>query len=314
MTDLRVRAYQAGDAAAVADLINLVAETGGGPGGFAAAEIDGAVTHEVKDAATDTRVITDAGGRLVAAALVPVPPGGGHRVELFGAVHPDRRGAGIGRELLAWQLERAAFRHAEIAPDAEWLGQVAAGVDDTSAIRLYERLGFTVERYFLAMTAPTASPPPVAPPAGVRLTPYTEDQERHVYAVHSAAFRDLWGFQERTFDEWAAQTVRSETFRPELSRLALAGEEIVGYVLPYEHAVPNRVYIGQVGTAGDWRRRGVASALLADLLGAAGQAGYTHASLDADADNPTGAARVYTSVGFAVDHHIVAYGKAIRVT
>jgi len=30
------------------------------------------------------------------------------------------------------------------------------------------------------------------------------------------------------------------------------------------------------------------------------------------APRPAGAARVYTSVGFAVDRHIVAYGKAIR--
>jgi mycothiol synthase len=310
MTD---RAYRAGDAAAVAALINLVAEAGGGPGGFAAAEIDEMVRHEVRDPATDTRVITDADGRLVAVALVPVPPAGGRRIELVGAVHPDRRGAGIGRDLLAWQLERAAVRRTEIAPEGEWLGQVAAGVDDTSAIGLYERFGFTVERYFLAMTAPTLSSPVVSPPAGVRLAQYQEDQERHVYAVHSAAFRDLWGFQERGLDAWAAQTVRSETFRPELTRVALAGGAIVGYVLAYEHALPSRVYLGQVGTAGDWRRRGVASALLADVLGAAGRAGYTHASLDTDAANPTGAAGVYGKVGFAVDHHIVAYTKAIRV-
>ncbi|GAA2644157.1 hypothetical protein GCM10010399_92610 [Dactylosporangium fulvum] len=193
MKGFHARAYRAGDAAAVADLINLVAEAGGGRGGLVAAEIDDVVNNEVKDLESDTLVITDAEGRLVAAALVPLPPEGGHRVELIGGVHPDRRGAGIGREVLAWQLDRAAVRHAEVAPDAEWLAQVVAGVADTSAIRLYERFGFTVGRYFLAMTAPTTPPPVVTPAEGVRITPYDPDLEREVHAVHSAAFRDLWG-------------------------------------------------------------------------------------------------------------------------
>ena len=268
------------------------------------------VNNEVKDPATDTRVITDAQRRLVAVGLVPLPPTGGHRVELIGGVHPDRRGAGIGRQLLAWQLDRAAVRHAEVAPDTEWLAQVAVGVADTSAIRLCERFGFTVGRYFLEMTAPTTPPPVATLVEGVRIRPYDPDCEREVYAVHTAAFGDLWGYQDRSFEAWAALTVRSETFRPELSRVALAGDTIVGYVLPYD-GVPGRLYIGQLGTAGSWRRRGVARSLLADVLGAAGRAGYTHAGLDTDADNSTGAAGFYEKVGFVIDQRIVVHHKPV---
>jgi mycothiol synthase len=311
MKDLHARTYRPGDATAVADLINVVSQAGGGHGGHIAAEIADVMNNEVHDPATDTLVITDAEGRLAAVALVPLPPAGGHRVELIGGVHPDRRGTGIGRELLTWQLDRAAVRHAEVAPDAEWLADVVAGAADTSAIRLYERFGFTVARYFLEMTAPT-TPTPVATPAeGVRIGPYHHDQEREVHAVHTAAFRDLWGFQDRSFESWAALTVRSETFMPDLSRVALAGDTIVGYVLPYDNGVPGRVYIGQVGTAGSWRGRGVASALLADVLGAAGRAGYTHAALDTDADNPTGAAGIYAKVGFVIAQRVVAYRKPV---
>src|SRR5262245_22549567 len=159
MTDIQARAYRAEDAAAVADLINTVGDAGGGPAGFTPAQLDEAVRNEVKDPAEDTRLLVDAGGRIVAAALVPLPSSGGDRLELIGAVHPDRRAAGIGRALLVWQLDRAAVRHAEVAPDVPWMAQVAAGVADESAIRLYERFGFSVARYFLAMTAPTTPPP-----------------------------------------------------------------------------------------------------------------------------------------------------------
>ncbi|WP_432843918.1 GNAT family N-acetyltransferase [Dactylosporangium sp. CA-092794] len=309
--DVHARAYRPGDAAAIAGLINAIAEAGGGPGGFAAADVEGVVEHEIRDPAADTRLLTDAGGALVGAALVPLPPAGGDRLELIGGVRPDRRGAGLGRELLAWQLGRAAARHAEIAPEARWQAQVVTGAADAAATRLYERFGFAVARYFLEMTAPTTPAPVVTPAGGIRLAPYQQDQERRVYSAHTAAFRGLWGYQERDFGSWAALTVRSGTFRPELSRLALAGDTIAGYLLAYDSGEPDRVYIGQVGTAGPWRRRGVASALLAEALAAAGRAGYVRAGLDTDAANPTGAAGVYARAGFVVDRRVVAYRRPV---
>ncbi|MEU0555571.1 GNAT family N-acetyltransferase [Dactylosporangium sp. NPDC006015] len=311
MTDFSVRPYAADDAAAVAELINLLSEAGGGHAGHVAAEIEDCVDNEVRDAALDTRVVTDGAGRLVAVALVPLPPEGGDRLELIGGVHPDRRGAGLGRELLAWQLERAAARHAELAPDAPWQAQVIAGDGDPSPTRLYERFGFTPSRYFLEMSAPTSEAPAVSPPPGVELAPYDAARDHELHAVHTAAFRDLWGYQERTFDAWAPLTVRSEAFLPELSRFALAGDEIAGYVLAYSSETPGRIYIGQVGTAVSWRRKGVAGALLAGVLGDAGRAGHTTAGLDTDADNPTGAAGVYAKVGFVVDQRVVAFRRPV---
>ena len=305
-----MRACRDGDAAAVTELINAILAAGGGHGGHVVAEIEDVLRHEVKDLAADTRVVTDAAGGLVGVALVPVPPEGGDRVELIGGVHPGRRGAGIGRELLAWQLERAAARHAEVAPGDVWQASVVAGVADAPAIRLYERLGFTVVRYFLEMAAPVTPPPVVPAVDGLRITPYHTGLERAVYAVHSAAFRELWGHQVRDLAAWTALTVRSEAFRPELSRVAFAGDDIVGYVLSYDGG-PGRLSIGQVGTAASWRRRGVASALLAEVLGAAGRSGCTTAALDADTGNPTGAAGIYAKAGFVIEQHIVVYHKPV---
>ncbi|GAA1215981.1 hypothetical protein GCM10009665_02230 [Kitasatospora nipponensis] len=314
MNDFLARAYRPEDAAAVADLFNAVAQAGGGHLELPAAAIENVVGAEVRDLASDTRVITDAEGRLLAAALVRLPPEGGFRVSLTGGVHPDRRGRGLGRELLAWQLDRAAARRAEAAPDGEWLAEVDAGVPDAAAIRLYERLGFAVERFFLEMAAPTSAPtssPSLAPPVeGLRIVPYAPDRERELHAVHNAAFRGTWGHQERVLESWAARTVRSQTFLPEVARLALAGDEVVGYVLPYADA-PEALYIGQVGTAPSWRRRGVAGALLCDVLEAAGRAGYTEAALETDADSTTGASGVYEKAGFVVKHRVAVYRKPV---
>ncbi|MFE0463151.1 GNAT family N-acetyltransferase [Kitasatospora sp. NPDC058965] len=310
MDEFLARPYRLEDAAPVAELLNTVSAAAGGHLELPAAAIENVVRTEVADPSRDTRVITDAQGRVLAVGLVRLPPGGGFRVGLEGGVHPDRRGLGLGRALLAWQLDRAAELHAGAAPGTPWLAEVDTGVRDAAAVRLYERLGFAVERFFLEMIAPVPAPAAAPPVVGLRIVPYGPDRERALHAAHRAAFGGSWGYQERTFESWAGLTVRSATFLPELARLALAGDEIVGYVLPYADA-PRALYLGQVGTAAPWRRRGVAGALIADVLGAAGRSGYTEAALETDADNAAGASGVYEKAGFAVRHRVVVYRKPL---
>jgi GNAT superfamily N-acetyltransferase len=261
----------------------------------------------VRDREADTRVAVAPDGAIVAVVSVPTPPPGGFRVDLVGGVHPDWRGRGLGRHLLRWQLDRAASIHGGVAPDARWEGHVQAMLGDTSALRLYERFGMTPQRYWFDMVAPTTAVPEARMPEGLTMRPYSPDCEKDLYAAHMEAFEDHWGYQRREFAEWSALTVRTEGFRPELSRIAFDGDEIAGYVLSYEDAKPGWFYIGQVGTRRPWRRRGLAGALLADVLGAAGEAGLTRALLDVDAASPTGAVGAYERVGFRVHHRSVTY-------
>jgi mycothiol synthase len=322
MTDLHARSCRLDDAPAVAELVNTAFAAGGGRGEFAVSEFEDELRR-----CDHTRALFDAGGRMVAVGLVPRPPAEGDHVELIGGVHPAWRGRGLGRALLAWQLERSA----------PWTAQVIAAVGDSPAIGLYERFGFTPMRYFLEMSAPTDflemsaptdflemsaptdfpdRPVPAGVPAvpaptggdgpGPRSTTFDPARAQELYRVHRDAFRDLWGYQERTFDEWADATVRATSFRPDLARLALEGDVIAGYVLPYDRG---SLYIGQVGTAVEHRRRGIATALLTEVLAAAGRAGFERATLDADAASPSGAPSVYAHAGFVVDEHIVVYRR-----
>ena len=55
------------------------------------------------------------------------------------------------------------------------------------------------------------------------------------------------------------------------------------------------------------RKRGVASALITWSLHAFAQGGFTHAMLGVDADNPTGAHRLYKALGFERERRSITH-------
>ncbi|MGH3680733.1 MAG: GNAT family N-acetyltransferase, partial [Natronosporangium sp.] len=104
----------------------------------------------------------------------------------------------------------------------------------------------------------------------------------------------------------------SDRFVPELSPLALAGDELAGYLLSYQDVDPDRFYIGQVGVRPGWRRQGLAGALLVRMLSAAGQAGRPWVWLRVDTESSTGAVGVYQRAGFTVESRSVTYATTLR--
>jgi len=213
--------------------------------------------------------------------------------------------------MLAWQIRRAEQMHEEIAPDATWEAHRGIELDDHDAVRLFRRNGMTPVRYWFEMAADTATAPEIPPPDGLTIVAYRPEYESAVHEAHMAAFRDHWGYQYRERAAWAELTVRQNTFRPELSRVVLDGDEVAGYLLATSDPDPSRVHIGLIGVLRPWRRRGLASAMLANVLHAASLAGHTTAALGVDADSLTGAVGVYERVGFRTDHRAVTYSRAL---
>jgi ribosomal protein S18 acetylase RimI-like enzyme len=180
--------------------------------------------------------------------------------------------------------------------------------------RLFHRFGLAPERYWFDMVA--AVPPagtPVAAPDGLRSITYEPEYEQALHAAHMETFAENWGFQYRELDGWAPMTVRSEAFLPELSRLALDGDAIAGYVLSRRDTGSAQFCIDEVGVPAPWRRRGLAGRLLAEVLRDAGAAGMKTARLMVDADSPTGAVGVYERAGFTVESRAATYTRRMFV-
>ena len=297
------------DAAALADLLNIIEVAGGAEPGWTEGEVRAHIIGELSSDPDDGRVLCAADGTPVALGTV-IPPEKGTRTDLFGGVHPDWRGRGIGRELLAWQFDRITALRDAGEPHGTWQVDAGALTTDTSALRLFERFDMKPIRYFSEMHIDLPAATVAEAPTGVRITAYDKTMFAALHRTHLEAFAGHWGFQPSSPEKWAAQTVESEVFRADLSRIAFDGDEMVSYVLAND-SVDDIVYLSHIGTRRAWRGRRIASAMIAEVLAAAMNDGKTEATLVVDAENPSGAVAVYERAGFAVRSQFVDYRREI---
>jgi mycothiol synthase len=240
------------------------------------------------DLLTALAVVDD---RLVAYGIV-FPAGSA--VRLPGGVLPEARGTGIGRRLLAWQIEAArSVRAAESVPIS---ARQPVTADATAA--LLARFGFRPERAFLHLRRP-ASPVARSPlPAGLRMVPFDATYDEPLRRAKNRAFEDHWRSRPESPEAWARHQL-GPWLRRDLSRLALAEDGVIaGFVVGWDEGPADELYVALVGTDPAWRGRGIARALLTHVLAASAAAGRPVAILDVDGESPTSADRLYASIGF----------------
>jgi ribosomal protein S18 acetylase RimI-like enzyme len=280
--------------------------------------------------ARDSLLGFDAAGRMIASGMAMTPPGYETlaRSIIFGGVHPERRGQGIGAELLAWQLGRAR-QQLESTPDdvSRW---VVAFSDERAPQegRLLESTGLRLARHFTGMERVLAEPiqaPELHP--GIRLAPFSPALSDAVLRARNEAFRDHWGSQPLSQEAWRT-LIGGPTFRPGLSFVAVArasgnpgggpgsvhaGDELVGFLLgsvnraDWPHQGFTDSYVPMVGVRPGWRGRHIAGALIARHLEASRALGHERVTLDADTDRPTGVLRLYERLGFRRTHRKLAF-------
>jgi GNAT superfamily N-acetyltransferase len=239
-----------------------------------------------------------------------------HDVRYEGGVHPEFRGRGIGAELLRWAEEAAVPLHVERFPGRPLSLSSRCSSTNAAAVELHELRGFRMARWFNGMIRDLSVPPPeVADPPGVEIVAWAPQYSAAARIIRNETFHDHWGSTETTQEGWD-YFMSVTAFRPQFSFLAFSGGEAVGLVIAHEYeAYPGDVgrdlYIPLVGTQRTHRKRGVASALLTRALDAAASDGFARASLDVDADSPTGALGVYEELGFRVMQTAITMTKEL---
>lgn len=262
------------------------------------------------DPTVDSQAAVTPDGEIVAAGLSTARPMGGpmRRYDFWGAVDPAWRGRGLGRRLLAWQIERAAERHAQDAPDvAGWAG-LGAEEKRHDIWRLAERAGLAPLRWFTTLHRPlttTAPLPAIDLPDDLRLVPLGEARDEEVRLAHNDAWVDHWGFAASPAADWHARVVGLRNLRRDWSHIVVDDtDEVVGYALnvsfeqDWEIQGFKEGYTLLLGVRRPWRGRGVGKALLTAADVAFRDAGMEVAALDVDSENPTGALQLYQGLGY----------------
>jgi mycothiol synthase len=171
---------------------------------------------------------------------------------------------------------------------------------DAIAAEVYSDLGFAVVRHSFQMRIELSGPPPAPSfPSGVEVRSMRLGEEPRVHAAHMDAFADHWDFHEQSYEQWRRWQRDVEGFDRTLWFLALEGEEIAGLALcgPHHSAEPGFGWVSVLGVRPPWRRRGLGDALLRHAFRTLFERGFTRIGLGVDAENTTGAVRLYERAG-----------------
>jgi len=309
----------AADPPAVAALLAAAEELDRTGAHESAEGLTGAWFNELVDLAADTRVVRAADGEVVAYATAIAPPTfrDAYGVHLQGRVHPDWRGRGIGRALLAWQLARGEEVHAQRHPGAP--ARLTATVYTTmpSLEALVRRAGLEQVRWFFHMARPLTDLPPRRQVEGVDLVAFSWDRDEQVRLAHNAAFTEHYGSSERDVASWQVMFTGQRSFRPDLSVLAVQDGEVLGYALAYVSEATaaatgsRESYFGQIGVVPQARGRGLSKAVIIEALHRAAASDCRTAGLEVDSENVTGALGVYESLGFGTAHTQVSWSRVL---
>jgi mycothiol synthase len=222
-------------------------------------------------------------------------------------------------ELLGWLMAQAMEYVEQVA--AEWARDVivAAGsyAHDEAYGEVLSSAGFEVVRSFWQMrrALDPAVTLEVALPPGVRIRLVDAGDLADlavVHRVHEASFRDHWNHTERVFDDWHERFKDSGLVDYSQWWLAEVDGAPAGLLIGSNSlAEVGSGFVDTLGVLREYRGRGVAKALLYHAFDDSARRGRSKVGLGVDSESPTGATRLYESVGMTVDKVILAWQQTL---
>lgn len=270
--------------------------------------------------ATDSLGAFTAEGDMMAMAVVFLPPAGDEqRANLSGLVRVDYRGQGVGTFILRWMEARARQLLAEAPAGLPKIMQTGVRDHQRERIELLEAHGFTADRYFYRMERDLSQPLPERPlPSDLTLADWTQSRDEAVRLAFNDSFRDHYGFMPMDAELWQRFFTGKDSFRADLTSLAMVDEKVAGFCLSVvdpsrnEQTGRKEAVLEEIGVIRGWRRRGIASALIVEAMRRCRDARLEYAMLSVDTASPTGALRLYENLGFRAIRRGITYCKVVR--
>jgi mycothiol synthase len=167
---------------------------------------------------------------------------------------------------------------------------------------LYQQAGYHVMRHSYRMEISLDNePPPPQWPDGFAVRTMRPGEEERLYEAQMTSFADTWMFSPEPFAIWSHWFLKDTAFDPSLWFLAEAGDELAGIAITrVSENEPGLGWVRILGVVPKFRQRGLAQALLRHTFGEYASRGLDRVGLGVDAENPTGAVRVYERAGMHV--------------
>ncbi len=241
-------------------------------------------------------------GRLAAAATLwprdDVP-------SVWGDVHPELRGRGLGTAL----VELTESRARELGASAV---RSDAFATDEAAVAFLESNGYRPVRRYYEMRIELGDEPPPEPewPEGLSVSPFREGDGPAFHAALSESFQDEWGHRALAYEEWQRARLEAEDFDPDVWAVVRDGDEVAA-VVRCDVFRYGGGWVGAIGVRKPWRRHGLGLALLHHTFRVFHARGERNVGLGVDSENPTGATRLYERAGMHVATESVTFEKTL---
>ncbi len=248
------------------------------------------------DLAADVRVVEDGNARIVGYGIVEAQGA-------FGVIHPQAEGLGAGSLLLEWLMKRERElghpRHRQYV-----------GSSNRTAAALLESQGFTLARSNFRMVRALDGGVVASKPKGVTLRPLDRADLEAMHAMDERAFADDPGYVPESLTAFREEHLESHDAAPELSRVALIGDQLVGFLIARRWEQESVGYVDVLAVDPDHQDRGSGRALLLDAFAGFVAAGLKEAQLGVSSVNP-GALHLYQSAGMTIRFQYDIYERPV---
>lgn len=267
----------------------------------------------------NTRLVFDPAGRLVGYGVIydlvnPDAP----FIDVYN--HPDLWGSDdvIEPALFAWVEGRVLENADKVNPDTRLAMRGFAHTTDERYRASLEKAGLEPIRHSFRMVIDLDAPPDVPPlPEGITLRVVQEgDDWRPILEAIRDIWRDHWGYVERPFEvhyeRWHHQW--EKYYRPGWWLLAMDGDTIAGICLNEDNFNDDETWgwVSTLGVKRQYRRQGLAMAMLKRAFALFYETGRRHAGLGVDASSLTGATKLYEAAGMRVGMSYTMHEKILR--
>jgi ribosomal protein S18 acetylase RimI-like enzyme len=138
--------------------------------------------------------------------------------------------------------------------------------------------------------------PAPAWPEGVAIVPFQAEHALAAHALLAEAYSPGGGAVPARFTAWWNEVSTDDEFDPDLCLVAMAADgSMAGFALCWTSS-----FVKDIAVAPAWRRKGVGEALLLTAFRELKACGHDQIGLKVQADNPSGAQRLYDRLGFVI--------------